>query len=249
MLHGRQALVIDTPEQLLSAKSRRDFLRAVSLGGPAIFLPGVFAACSDDSDPAAPGVTTATLDLSTDTGILNYAYALEQLESAFYVRAIQEAPVAGFNAIHRRLLQDIRNHEFIHREALRALLGASRLPDLRLDRGFAGTDFRSRLSILETARTMEDLGVSAYNNSGRYMTDAANLLLVAKIGSVEGRHSAIVRDLIDELGGGDGRLFAGDDIVDEDGLDNKGQPTAPAAVLSAADPFIAATITITNAPA
>lgn len=249
MPQGRPTLLIDTPEQLLSAQSRRDFLRAVSLGGTAIFLPAVFAACDDNSDPAAPGATAATLDLATDTGILNYAYALEQLEATFYVRVVQEARVAGFNAIHVRLLQDIRNHEFIHREALRALLGASRLPDLRLDRDFAGTDFRSRTSILETARTMEDLGVSAYNNSGRYLTDAANLLLAGKIVSVEARHSAIIRDLIDELSGGDGTLFAGDDIVDENGLDNEGQPTTPSAVLAAAEPFIAATITITNPPA
>ena len=250
MPQERQTLVIEHAEQLLGVTSRRGFFRAMTLGGSAILLPSVFAACSDDDGTSAePGVKVATLDLAGDVGILNYLYALEQLEAAFYVRVIQESGVAGFNAIERRLLQDIRNHEFIHREALRALLGASRLPTLRIDHGYGDTDFRSRASILETARTFEDLGVSAYNNSARHLTTAANLRLVSKIVSVEARHSSIIRDLLDDISGNAGRLFAGDDIVDENGLDNKSQPASIDDVLTAARPYIESTITATNQPA
>jgi rubrerythrin len=223
----------------------------MAIGGSAVLLPGVFAACGDDDDgmTGVPGVKTATLDLAGDTGVINYAYALEQLEAAFYVRVIQESGVAGFNAIERRLLQDIRNHEFIHREALRALLGASRLPDLRIDHDFDNTNFRSKGAILERARTFEDLGLSAYNNAARYLATPANLVLFAKIASVEARHSAIVRDLLDDSSGNAGQLFAGDDIVDENGLDNKGQPTTLTDVLTAARTYIASTITTINQPA
>ena len=249
MPQTRQTMVIDNAEELLSPTSRREFFRLAALGGTAIFLPGVFAACDDD-DPTAPGVSEATLDLSDDTGILNYAFALEQLEAEFYVRVVQESSAAGFNALQRRLLSDIRNHEFIHRESLRALLGVNRLPELRIGRSFDSTDFRSRESILATAKTFEDLGVSAYNNAGKYLTTAANLILVGKIVSVEARHSAIIRDMIDDLtGSGTGLLFASDDIVDENGLDNKGQPATPTEVLSAAAPYLEADITIANQPA
>jgi rubrerythrin len=244
-------MVIECADQLLSAQSRRSFLRAMAVGGSAVLLPGVFAACGDDDDgtTGVPGVKTATLDLAGDTGVLNYVFALEQLEAAFYVRVIQESGVAGFNAIERRLLQDIRNHEFIHREALRALLGSARLPELRIDHDFDGTDFRSRSAILEKARTFEDLGISAYNNATRYLTTAANVTLFGKIVSVEARHSAIVRDLLDDTSGNSGRLFAGDDIVDENGLDNKDQPTTFSDVLGAARSYIASTITTINQPA
>ncbi len=250
MPQDRQTLVIEHAEQLLGVTSRRDFFRAMTLGGTAILLPSVFAGCSDEDNGTSsePGVKVATLDLAGDVGILNYAYALEQLEAAFYVRVIQESGVAGFNAVERRLLQDIRNHEFIHREALRALLGDSRLPTLRVDRGFGDTDFRSRTSILETAQAFEDLGVSAYNNSARYLTNAANLRLVGKIVSVEARHSAIVRDLLDDISANTGRLFAGDDIVDENGLDSKGQPATVGDVLASARPYIETTITTINQP-
>ena len=251
MPHELQTMVIESTEQLLRARSRREFLRLMTLGGTLILLPGALVACGDDGgdNPTAPGVKSATLDLAGDTGILNYLYALEQLEAAFYIRAIQDSTAAGFNAIERRLIQDIRNHEVVHRESLRALLGAARLPDLRIDGSFGGTNFRSRASVLETARIFEDLGVAAYNNAGRHLTSATNLLLAAKIVSVEARHSAIVRDLIDDTSGNEGRLFAGDDIVDENGLDNSGQPDTVVGVVNAAKPYFDSTITVLNSPA
>ena len=251
MAHDRHTLMIESADELLRAHSRRDFLRAMAVGGSALLLPGVFLACGEEEDgiTGTPGVRSATLDLSGDVGILNYLYALEQLEAAFYVRVIQESGAAGFNAIERRMLQDIRNHEFIHREALRALLGAERLPDLRIGRSFDGTDFRSRNAILEAARKLEDLGISAYNNSARYFASATNLLVAGKIASVEGRHSAIVRDLLDDTSGNGGRLFAGDDIVDANGLDNKDQPVTVGDVMTAARRYIESTITTVNAPA
>lgn len=250
MPQHRQTVVIDAAEQLLTPRTRRDFLRALATGGSIILLPGALAGCGEDDDVVAPpGVNAAVLDLAGDNGIINYLYAIEQFSADFYVRVIQESGVADFNAIHRRLLQDIRNHEFIHTESLRALLGAARIPELRIDRGFNGTDWHSRVSILETAQAIEDLTVSAYNNAARYVTDAANLLLIGKIASVEGRHSAMVRDILDDLSGNTGTLFAGDDIVDENGLDNEGQPATPVEVLDAAEPYIAARLTITNPPA
>ena len=250
MPQDRQTLVIEHAEQLLAPHTRRDFLRALATGGSVILLPTALAACRDESDAVAPpGVSAAILDLSGDQGIINYLYVVEQFSSDFYVRVIQESGVANFNAIHRRLLQDIRNHEFIHTESLRALLGAGRIPELRIDRGFNRTDFRSRNSILETAVAIEDLTVSAYNNAARYVTDAATLLLIGKIASVEGRHAAIVRDILDELTTDSGVLFAGDDIVDDDGLDGEGQPATPVQVLAAADPYIAARLTVNNPPA
>lgn len=63
-----------------SPVARRSFLR---YSGAGLAVGGLLlAGCSKDSDtnPAA-----GLLDVgSGDTGVLNYAYALEQLEAAFY---------------------------------------------------------------------------------------------------------------------------------------------------------------------
>ena len=244
-----QTLVIETVDQLFSRRTRREFFRAMAAGGSAILLPGVFGACDDHDDITAPGVGAASLDLSGDLGIFNYLYAVEQVQASFYVRVVQESGAAGFNAIQRRLLADIRNHEFIHRETLRGFLGAERLPVLRLDGKYQGTNFRDPTSIFQTAQEIEDLGLSAYNNAGRYLTAPADILLVGKISSVEARHSAVVRSFLGALTVNTGKVFAGDDIVDENGLDSKGQPATPTAVLDALDPFITARLTISNSPA
>jgi hypothetical protein len=182
--------------------------------------------------------------------VLNYLFALEQVEAEFYVRVVQESTAAGFNALQRRLLADIRNHEFIHREALRALLGAAHLPELRIGRSFNRTDFRSRQSILTTAMTLEDLSVAAYNNAGQYLTDVNDLLLAGKIVSVEARHSAIIRGMLDSLvDAGTGLRFAGDDVVDDNGFDNKGQPGTATAVIAAVTPYVDVDLSLTGQPA
>ncbi|WP_315822624.1 ferritin-like domain-containing protein [Paraflavitalea speifideaquila] len=62
---------------------------------------------------------------SGDIGILNYAYALEQLEAAFYLQVIM-TPFSGITATETALLTDIRDHEVAHREFFKKALGIKR---------------------------------------------------------------------------------------------------------------------------
>ena len=82
-------MVISSGDQLLKATTRRRFLGMMGMGGAIVFLPSVFTACNNDDNVTGPGNTAEfTLNLSNDTGILNYAYALEQLEAAYYTAAL-----------------------------------------------------------------------------------------------------------------------------------------------------------------
>ena len=98
-------------------------------------LPSMFAACDDDDDNGVgPGPGPVSLNLSNELGILNYAYALEQLEAGFYVAVLASTAFAGMSAEQREVLTDLRNHEVIHREFFRAAIpAASRIPDLQLN--------------------------------------------------------------------------------------------------------------------
>lgn len=168
-----------------------------------------------------------------DIGILNYAYALEQLEAAFYTMVVT-SPYSGMNVNERRLLTDIRNHEIAHRQFLKKALGAKAIPSLSVD--FSAVNFASRKSVLTTAKTFEDLGVSAYNGAGRLLKTGAYLLAAGKIVSVEARHAATIRDLLQP----NTSAFSGPDVVDHNGLD---VARAPSAVLKAAGPFIKTKVT------
>lgn len=231
-MHANDPLsIVARGEGLSSPATRRGFLRTAALGGSILLLPGVFAACDDDDDPVAPdGVR---LDLSTNTGVLQYAHALEQLEAAFYARVVQGFSGSGLSQAEQAVLADIADHERIHRDFLAAALGSNALPALEVD--FSSVNFGSRTSILTTARTFEDLGVAAYNGAGRRLTDATLLTIAGKIVSVEARHASAIRDLLNP-GSQD---FANG--ADANGLD---AALEPAAVLQAADPFITTTITL-----
>lgn len=233
------------------AASRRQFLRTAGLwGGTAALLPTMLAACDDDDDngggnpmeppdPVSPppgGPDDAViLDLSTDAGVLNYAYALEQLEAAFYNEAMASFASSDLSAAEQTVLTDIRNHEVIHRDFLAAALGDARIPDLEVD--FSSVDFANRVAVLMTARALEDTGVAAYNGAGSLIRDPANLLVAGKIVSVEARHAAAVRDLLRP----GTRDFAGPGVVNPQGLD---QAIAPGFVIQAAAEFIVTPIVV-----
>lgn len=207
------SMTLSRVEQLWSETTRREFFRLAAIGGTAVLLPSMLAGCRNDggdgiTDPPADPAAALTLDLSSDAGVLNYAYALEQLEAAYYTLVVQRLAGAGLSAAEQAVLTDIRNHEVIHREFLALALGTAKIPDLALD--FSSVNFGNRFSVLDTAKKLEDIGVAAYNGAGKLLRDASNLLVAGKIVSVEARHAAAIRDML-KPGSVD---FAGDDVVD-----------------------------------
>lgn len=173
---------------------------------------------------------------SGDVGILNFAYALEQLEAKFYIQVMQ-TPYSGMSGKEGEYLTDIRDHEIIHREFLKNVLGESRIGGIIVD--FSTIDFSSRASVLGTAKAFEDLGVSAYNGAGELLQSADNLLYAGKIVSVEARHAAAIRDFLSY------GSFADSTAVDSMGLDLY---RTPPEVLAIADTYIATRIIANNLP-
>ena len=220
-------IVVRRAEELWRISTRRDFLRVLGLGGTILLLPSLFSACSDDDSITAP-VEPVALDLTTDTGMLNYAFVLEQLEAAFYSSVVESTTFSGMSVEQREVMSDLRNHEVAHRELLRATLGSAAIGDLSLNEATVAGAISSTANILTNAEAFEDLGVSAYNGAGKYLRDASTLLLAGKIASVEARHAAAIRDLREgsNLAGTPANTrFAGDDVVDTNGLDLTREPS------------------------
>ncbi|MER2999499.1 ferritin-like domain-containing protein [Pontibacter populi] len=218
---------------LKAPMERRMFMRYA--GATAAFTTLLFATTSCDEDGDDMPTDPMAVDLGKgDTGILNYAYALEQLEAAFYAEVVAKS-LGLFNQTEQQIMQDIKGHEGIHRDFLKAALGTSAIRDLEVN--FSSINFNDKNSILSTARTFEDLGVAAYNGAGRLLENAGFLTLAGKIVSVEARHAAVIRDLISN------GTFS--DSANNQGLD---PAMMPADVLAAAAPFIKTKITANNLP-
>lgn len=220
---------VSEDQHVLTAKAlgRRKFL-AQTAG--LLTIAAVADSCKKDKDNDG-------IDLgSGDVGILNYAYALEQLEAAFYTQVIA-SQFSGITDTEKRLLTDIRDHEIAHREFFKNALGSKAIPGLEVN--FSAINFGSRDSVLATAKAFEDLGVSAYNGAGKLITDPAYLLLAGKIVSVEARHAALIRDLISN------GTFADSTVINAQGLD---VAKAPKEVLATAASFLKSKINANNLP-
>jgi rubrerythrin len=213
--------------QSLNRLSRRKILKWGGAGAATVAVSGAWLPNFGISAALAADLGEG------DIGVLNYAYALEQLEAAFYTQVI-DSPYEGMTAEETELLTDIRDHEVDHRDFLEGALGDGAIPALEVD--FSAVDFTSRDSVLNTAKTFEDLGVSAYNGAGKLIENPDYLLEAGRIVSVEARHAAAIRDLLQEWS----VAFAGPDVVDDNGLDVAREPGE---VLAAADPFIVTEVT------
>ena len=174
-----------------------------------------------------------------DFGILNYAYALEQLEAAFYATVLTGGYFANASAEEKTIMGDLEKHERAHREFFKAALGDAAIANLEVD--FSSIDFNSRTSVLMAAKTFEELGVAAYNGAGPFIENVDYLLIAGKIVSVEARHAAAIRDLINP-GSVD---FAGDDLIDANGLERTLNFTE---VLTAASSFVTTPIDFSQLP-
>lgn len=235
MIKPSKLRVIERPEELLRSSTRRDFLRLLGAGGSIVLLPSVFAACHSNEEnvvittPLTPTSNTLTLNLANDTGILNYAYLLEQIEAAFYTGVVASLTFGTLTSDEQEVVLDLRGHEVVHREFFKALLGTNAIPSLNIRSSMFASLMGDRDTMLRSAEGFEDLGVAAYNGAGKYLTSAVFLAAVGKIVSVEARHAAAIRDIRDELGirGGDaqGTRFAGDTVVLPNGLDVKLEPS------------------------
>lgn len=213
--------------------SRRKFLGFVGAGSAAIATASFLSSCDKDDTPSNGGVNLG----SGDVGILNYAYALEQLEAAFYTKVVMSL-YSGVTATEQAFLTDIRDHEVAHRNFFKAAIvaaGATPLQDLQVD--FSSIDFGNRTAVLNTAKAFEDLGVTAYNGAGKLLTSAAYLTIAGKIVSVEARHAALIADLISN------GTFA--DTTDANGLD---MARTPAQVLDIAKTYVVTKLDASNLP-
>jgi hypothetical protein len=210
---------------------RRTFLKYAGMGAAVLTAGSLLSSCSDDdTNQDGTGVSLG----SGDVAVLNYAFALEQLEAAFYTQ-VALSPYDGITQSESTLLTDIRNHEIAHREFFRKALGANAIGNLEVN--FSSIDFTKRDKVLAVAQAFEDLGVSAYNGAGKYIKTADYLVLAGKIVSVEARHAAFIRDLISN------GTFS--DTADTNGLD---LAKTPAEVFATASVYIKTQINTNTLP-
>lgn len=176
-----------------SSASRRKLLKWGLYGLGAAMLTTVPTAVLAQSRRRAKTLTFN----ADDIGILNFALLLEELESAFYKAAVDSGNVTDSD--EREYLRVLGTHEATHVTFLRQVLGNRaifRTNELVFNQSGLNALLKDRDTILNTAVALEDTGVHAYNGAGPSLTDPTFILAAGSIVSVEARHAAGVRALL-----------------------------------------------------
>ncbi|MGI4743569.1 MAG: ferritin-like domain-containing protein [Janthinobacterium lividum] len=232
LLSGSQPTEASLDQPLYTPIKRRSFFMYAGATAGATAL--VLAGCSKD-DNNSPGTVNVG---SGDVGVLNYAYALEQLEADFYTQVRTGSYYMGLAAgnAEKLILDDLYYHEVIHRDFFKAAItAAGATPIKALTTVYPAGTFSSKASVLATAKAFEDLGVAAYNGAGRFITTPLYLVIAGKIVSVEARHAAVIRDLVSE------GTFVGSDVVNLTTATTNNGLSIPSAELSKLPSVVVAT--------
>ncbi|MFA4871098.1 MAG: ferritin-like domain-containing protein [Pedobacter sp.] len=220
---------------------RRHFFQFASAS---VLIAGV-AGCKKSDAPGTgnPFVNVDnTIDFAdlNDTGLLNYIYAFEQLEAAFYLKLKESFPAALTN-LQRLYFIDIASHEVAHREFYKNFLGSSALGTLTFD--FSTIDFTDVQSVLAAAKIFEDLGVAAYNGVIARSKQLHTVVIASQVASVEARHAAWIRNQITPNSFAD---LTEMNAIGAVAIEGRDALLSPAEVLSAASKYIITKLNVIN---
>ena len=167
---------------LAQPRSRRDFFKTLALAGAgataasAVFSRGASAQAGGDVD------------------IANFALTLEYLEAEFYSLALDAGVLTG-DAL--AVVENIADHEQQHVEAIIGLLeGAGATPVEKPEFVFPPEALASQAGVLNTAITLEPVGVGAYLGAAPLIQSPEILAAAGSIAGVEGEHVVAVNNLL-----------------------------------------------------
>ncbi|AEN05948.1 hypothetical protein Halar_3188 [halophilic archaeon DL31] len=190
------------------SQSRRGFMTKSAVAGGALLTLGGGAgvALADEQTMMDKMMSTeASFDdvEGTDIDVLNYALALEHLESAFYKEGmetfdenafVEAESLQAFTEEHRRMLYGylgtVGDHEAKHVEVLTQvvkMLGGEPVAAAEYDFGFEDVG-----GFLSLGAVLENTGVAAYAGAAPFVESPDLVGAAMSIHSVEARHAAVL---------------------------------------------------------
>ncbi|MCX2477008.1 ferritin-like domain-containing protein [Pedobacter sp. MC2016-05] len=177
------------------ALNRRDLIKFGAAGALAITALGckkyvISDAAQTENNPG----NRIDFAAPNDIGLLNYLYALEQLEAAFYLKVCESFP-ADFTDLQKTYFNELKLHEQTHVAYFASIIG-NQAAIGQLDFDLSSVNFSSKISVLATAQSFEDLGVAAYNGALEKTNLVSSIITFSQIATVEARHAGWVRNQV-----------------------------------------------------
>src|ERR671916_1495460 len=176
----KQTVNVPAAEEFASKpRSRRDFFKTLAAAGAGV-AGGSLLLSGKASAQSAGG----------DLEIANFALTLEYLEAEFYGLALDAGVLTG-DAL--AVVEALYDHETQHVDAIIAALeerGAT--PVEKPEFVFPPEALASQAAVLETAATLEPVGVGAYLGAAPLIEEGELLGAAGSIAGVEGEHVVAV---------------------------------------------------------
>jgi len=192
---------------------------ALAAATPVVSL---LAACNGSTDADEP-FRSATLDLGTEVGVLNFAYAVTQLELDFYTRVVNNK-FPGMLASESTNFNNFFNATSNARGDLwQSMIPAGRITDTLLFRLGELVDFASRSSVFGAAQAIEDAAARGLLAATTMVTTPATVTALQDLASAAAARADTIRG----------------SVVTP-------TPLAPATVMTTLAPYYLTTFTIHN---
>jgi rubrerythrin len=166
--------------------------RAAIFKRMAVSLGGLSAAGAAAAGLASASRSSGSSLSSRDREVLEFALKLEQLQTAFYSQALRHGKL---NGVTKQFAETVGGEERAHLHYLERALGSAAGSAPTFTFGDATTD---NAKFIAAAMTIEDTGLAAYNGQAENIS-RATLQSVARVISVEARHTAWARSLAGKL--------------------------------------------------
>ena len=206
-----------TPAPATSSTTSGALVASAALAGGALLF-----ASAKSARAVSPALPFSDEIFGTgDFKVLNYALALEALETDLYVQALQRLTTGGTNALGKtitglnlgdsnpavRYLRDFGKIEAAHKAFFEGVLGdraitkgSGALANAKFDFGFDNNNQATLAFVVEQVRKAEATGVGAYIGAIPFFVTSRYLGAAAAIQGTEARHTAAVTAIINSLG-------------------------------------------------
>lgn len=142
-----------------------------------------------------------------DPTVLNFAFAIEELEADFFSRAFRTAGFGALSAAEQNAFSTFASQDESHKELLSALRGPFNAKnsgtfetynafESRRPRFFTYPKLSSRDELLKTALDIKENALFTYHGAVGLVKNKKLLGVAAAVAGVEGRHVAVLRDMM-----------------------------------------------------
>ena len=191
----------DAPETGVKSPARRQFFALATAVGGATLAGALYKPAQADL------VASLGKIFYLDPTVLNFAFAIEELEADFFNRAFRSkgfsqlrgeenslfATIAAQDAAHKQLLERLRGPFHAKNAGSFETFNAS---ESRRPRTFTYPTLGSRDDLLKTALDIKENALFTYHGAVGIVRNKQLLGAAAAIAGVEGRHVAVLRDMM-----------------------------------------------------